>query len=78
MDVVSVVKDQFRKIAGEERVEAQPPFAQLSSNSSSKNVSSSYHKHMTPFVDQKEGEGIFVKPKATVRMRIKSAEVPWT
>lgn len=40
-------------------MEAQPPFKK-SSDSSSENVSS---KHKTHFMDQKEGEGIFVNAR---------------
>lgn len=38
---------------------AQPPF-ECASESSSENVSSDSRKHMTPSLDHKEGEGIFI------------------
>lgn len=67
-----VVKDQFW-ITVEERMEAQLPFGQ-SSDSSGENISSD---HMTPFMDHKVGEGIFINPRSTLRMTIEKVEVPW-
>lgn len=43
------------EIAYEERVEAQLPFEQLSSDSSNKNIVAGNHENMTPFLDHKEG-----------------------
>lgn len=68
------MKDKFWKIADEDRTEAQPPFKQ-SSDSSRKNISSAQR---TPFMDHKEGDGIFINPRSILRMRIEMAEVPWT
>lgn len=53
-----------------ENADAQPQFEELSSNSSSENVFSGNHKHMTPFLDHKEGEGIFINPTSILRVRI--------
>lgn len=33
---------------------------------------------MTPFIDHKEGEGIYINPRSILRMRIERVKVPWT
>lgn len=58
----------FWKIADEEGKEAQPPFKQFSSDSSSENVSSN-HTHMIPFLDHKKGEVIFINHMSILIMK---------
>lgn len=64
-----VVKDQFWKIADKDRMEAQPPFVQ-SFDSLGEKFSS---PDRTPFMDHKEGKGIFINPRSILRMRIERA-----
>lgn len=52
-------------------MEAQFSFEQ-SSDSSGKNI---FFAHITPFMDHKEGAGIFSNLRSILRMRIKRAEV---
>lgn len=61
-----MVNDQLWKVANAVNMKAQPPFEQ-SSNSSSENISSG---RKTPFMDDKEGEGIFVNPSSILKTRI--------
>lgn len=37
-----------------------------------------YHSFMTPLLDYKDGEGIFLKPRSILRMRMEKDEVPWS
>lgn len=56
------------------KVEAEFPFG-LTSSSSSEAV---LHGHQTPFLDHKEGEGIWIHPRSVTRMRVERGEVCWS
>lgn len=55
-------------------MEAQPPF-ECVSKSSSGDASFSNRKHMTPSLDHKVGNGIFINPRSILRMRMERASV---
>lgn len=59
-------------------MEAQPPFKNVSSESSSEDVPLDYYSYMTPVLEHNDGEVIFLKPGSILRMQVESAEVPWT
>lgn len=55
------------------KTEGEIPF-ELMSSSSGKAVP---HKHRTPFLDHKEGEGIWIHPRSIMRMRVEG-ELCWS
>lgn len=59
-------------------MEAQPPFEFVSSKSSSEDIPLDYHSYMTPFLDHKVDECIFLNGRSSLRMRLERTEVPWT
>lgn len=69
-----IVRDYFWEQVDNNKAEAEFPF-ELASSSLSETVP---HGHQTPFLDHKEGEGIWIHPRSVIRMRVERAEVCWS
>lgn len=61
-----IVKDYFWEQVEKNKTEAAIPF-ELMSSSSAEVVP---QNHQTPFLDHKDGEGIWIHPRSVMRMRV--------
>lgn len=68
------MRDYFWGQVDKNKAEAEFLF-ELTSSSSSETVP---HSHQTPFLDHKEGEGIWIHPRSVMRMRVERGEVCWS
>lgn len=69
-----IVRDYFWEQVDTNKTEAEFPF-ELNSSSSSETIP---YGHQTPFLDHKEGEGVWVHPRSVMRMRVERGEVCWS
>lgn len=71
---VLIVKDYFWGQVEKNKTVAELPF-ELTSSSSGETVP---HNHRTPFLDHKDGEGIWIHPRSIIRMRANRGEICWS
>lgn len=69
-----IVEDYFWEQVEKNRTEADIPF-KLTSSSSRETIP---HDHQTPFMDHKEGQGIWIHPRLVMRLRAERVEICWS
>lgn len=66
----SIMQEQFWKIADDNAWKHNRSFKYVSSESSGENVPLDSQNYPTPFLDHEDGDGISIKPKSILMMRI--------